>query len=488
MIAGSLRVPLPSCGRDRRLRRLQPAREPVAHRRAAVGDHPLERAVDRAAVGRRRDDLLGVVGERDEPEPEVVRRLVDEHLGRLDRGGEPVGLDVVGAHRAGDVVDEHDGRGALRRGDAALRPRDGEDQRGEREQQQQRGQVAAPAGPRGDDVRACSAGLPNAARLAAPAALHRRVGEHRDRQQREAEQDGGLAEASCADLLAAAAARGRVGGRPRSAAGCRGSSPRTRARRPRRGRDRRRPSRRGARGRRGAGGAARSRSQSPSVESTRWSAPARRSAAATSSRSAAAAALKRWRTRRRLVLTTIWRPVSGSTIQTSPTARQLELARVAHLDRQHAVARAQAAQRRLPVARAAEVGDDDDEPARPRERRPSRSRRSPSDVAPAPSSAPARRAARRAGPSSPSAALARAQHARLRRRRTRRRRAGCRAASRRGRSRATTPSATSALRRSAVPNCIDGETSSISQAVIARSPTCTRTCGSRIRAVTFQSM
>jgi hypothetical protein len=51
-----------------------------------------------------------------------------------------------------------------------------------------------------------------------------------------------------------------------------------------------------------------------------------------------------------------------------------------------------------------------------------------------------------------------------------------------------TPSATSALRRSAVPKVIDAETSSISHAVIARSPTWTRTCGSRIRAVTFQSM
>ena len=51
-----------------------------------------------------------------------------------------------------------------------------------------------------------------------------------------------------------------------------------------------------------------------------------------------------------------------------------------------------------------------------------------------------------------------------------------------------TPSATSALRRSAVPKLIEGEMSSISHAVIARSPTCTRTCGSCIRAVTFQSM
>ena len=51
-----------------------------------------------------------------------------------------------------------------------------------------------------------------------------------------------------------------------------------------------------------------------------------------------------------------------------------------------------------------------------------------------------------------------------------------------------TPSATSALRRSAVPKLIEAETSSSSQHVIARSPTCTRTCGSFMRAVTFQSM
>ena len=47
---------------------------------------------------------------------------------------------------------------------------------------------------------------------------------------------------------------------------------------------------------------------------------ARRSAAPTSARSSAAASLKRRRTLRRLVLTTIWRPVSGSTIHTSPIA------------------------------------------------------------------------------------------------------------------------------------------------------------------------
>ena len=50
------------------------------------------------------------------------------------------------------------------------------------------------------------------------------------------------------------------------------------------------------------------------------------------------------------------------------------------------------------------------------------------------------------------------------------------------------PSATSALRRSAVPKCIDGEWSSRSHAVSCRSGTSSRTCGTSVRAVAFQSI
>ena len=50
------------------------------------------------------------------------------------------------------------------------------------------------------------------------------------------------------------------------------------------------------------------------------------------------------------------------------------------------------------------------------------------------------------------------------------------------------PSATSALRRSAVPKCIDAERSRSSQAVSWRSGTSSRTCGTPLRAVAFQSM
>ena len=50
------------------------------------------------------------------------------------------------------------------------------------------------------------------------------------------------------------------------------------------------------------------------------------------------------------------------------------------------------------------------------------------------------------------------------------------------------PTATSALRRSAVPNAIDGERSSAIHVTSTRSASCTRTCGSPVRAVTFQSI
>ena len=51
-----------------------------------------------------------------------------------------------------------------------------------------------------------------------------------------------------------------------------------------------------------------------------------------------------------------------------------------------------------------------------------------------------------------------------------------------------TPSATSHFRRSAVPNVIDADVSSSSHVSTARSATLTRTCGSPVRAVTFQSI
>ena len=100
------------------------------------------------------------------------------------------------------------------------------------------------------------------------------------------------------------------------------------------------------------------------------------------------------------VSTRSWRPVSGSTSQSSPTFGSCLLARVADLDREHVVAAGELEQRRAPVARAAEVGDDDDERALPRQPRRRSPSAAPSDVAPPPSSTGSCRSAS-SSPSSP---------------------------------------------------------------------------------------
>ena len=116
--------------------------------------------------------------------------------------------------------------------------------------------------------------------------------------------------------------------------------------------------------------------------------------------------------------------------------RQLLLARVADLDRDHLVPARQLEQRAAPVERPAEVRDDDDERALPRDRARARNA-SPSDVAPTCVPPPAPRRARSSpiSPAVPGSAAALA----VRRRRTSRSRAGSRAASRRDRPRARRP-------------------------------------------------
>ena len=139
--------------------------------------------------------------------------------------------------------------------------------------------------------------------------------------------------------------------------------------------------------------------------------------------------------------------------------------------------RAQRAHRALPVARAAEVRDDDDEAAgagergrlrdarrRPRSRRRRRRSGSRAQLGQQPEQA-------ERGPGA-------VEHPRLARRRRRARRAGCRAASRRGRWRAPRPRRRRPCAGRRCRSVIEAETSSSSQRVSARSPTCTRTCGS----------
>ena len=155
---------------------------------------------------------------------------------------------------------------------------------------------------------------------------------------------------------------------------------------------------------------------------------------------------------------------------------QLLLARVAHLERDHVMAVQQPQQRLAPVARAAEVGDDDDQPARARQApgaqhrvgEVGRARRRPARV-------PTRSvSSSRSRPCRPcSGGTTRASRAPnvITPSRLPWRVARCPTAS-------AAPSATSALRRSAVPKLIEAETSSSSHVASVRSATCTRTCGS----------
>ena len=154
---------------------------------------------------------------------------------------------------------------------------------------------------------------------------------------------------------------------------------------------------------------------------------------------------------------------------------QVGLAGIVDLDRDDVMAGGQAGQRSAPVARAAEVGDEDDETAarRGRVRDPERLGGRGDADALLDASPPAPRAAAPSRPVRPAAGG------------TRRSRDPPNVTIPRRLPRwvarwpiaTATPSATSALRRSAVPKVIDGETSSRSHAVRARSGTWTRTCG-----------
>jgi hypothetical protein len=61
-------------------------------------------------IGGRRGEHLGLVAELDEPYPEAVRKPLDEPAHRGDSGVEPGRFHVAGAHRAGDVDEQHDRR------------------------------------------------------------------------------------------------------------------------------------------------------------------------------------------------------------------------------------------------------------------------------------------------------------------------------------------------------------------------------------------
>ena len=214
--------------------------------------------------------------------------------------------------------------------------------------------------------------------------------------------------------------------------------------------------------------------------------PSRENSAATAERSAVAASPNIVRSRRSAVSTRSVRPVSGSMSVSSPTSTSSVLARVADLDREDRVAARDLGQGGAPVERPAEVGDDRHE-ARARARRGDRVQ------------GPCQR--RRAGTFL--GCVGRERLAAGRASRCGRRPVARRdrwpvpkvttpsRSERRATNRPTTraaPSATSALRRSAVPKCIEADWSSTIHAVSWRSGTSSRTCGMKLRAVAFQSM
>src|SRR5215211_7088066 len=450
--------------RDRRLRRLEAALEAESHRGAADRRQAIQRAAHGGAVGRRRRAHLGEVRERDEAEPEGLRQLVGEPLGRVDRRRDPVRLDVGGVHRAGDVGDHHHRRRALGRRDRALRAGERHDQRGEREQEQQRRDVAAQARPRRDEVRH-QRRVGEGRGLAALAGLHRRIHERGERHEHEADQQDGLAEAHAA-CSGPEGASGTAAFR-RATTAARDGAPARSAASPRRR------------------WWANSRSQSPSVDSTTWSAPARRSDAATCSRSAAAAAAKRSRTLRREVLTGTWRPVSGSITQMSPIGVSC-CSRGSRISTAITPWRPRSERSGPSQSGAPRKSETTTTSPRARASAATLVTAAPTDVPPAPSPPGSRRSSL-SSPSRPSrpwrglSTRGSPPPKASTPRRLPRRVATCPTAS-------ATPSATSALRRSAVPKLMEADTSSTSQHVSARSPTCTRTCGSLMRAVTFQSM
>ena len=163
--------------------------DPVADRGPGLGLEQGDRLADLVAVGGRRDQRLGLGAERDEADPELLRQAVEERPHRVDRGVEPGRLDVVRAHRAGDVDEQHDRRVLV--GLREPEPRMGDGPCGEDERQQEKGERHEPAPPAaaGGDDRGEHGEVREGDRVAGAAAVgddreddHER---HREQQQQE---------------------------------------------------------------------------------------------------------------------------------------------------------------------------------------------------------------------------------------------------------------------------------------------------------------
>ncbi len=266
--------------------------------------------MDERAVGRRRQRDGGAAREGDDAHLELLRHLGDERLGGRLGGAEPRGLDVVRPHRVGDVDGEDDRRLLARDLDRRVRPRDADDQRGERDAAARR--------------RAGGAGFPAArsTTFGSSAGLAKRAASEARRRSRR---------------MYPTTSRGTIS-RPSSQSGDWKLTGASCVRK-----------------------TASERSQSPEVERTTWRTPSERE------RPGEAAPLLGGGggepgAELRVPRVDAELPAGLGVDEPELTGiRQLLLARVADLDGEDVVAAGELEHRPAPVERAAEVGDDDDE-------------------------------------------------------------------------------------------------------------------------------
>ncbi len=212
---------------------------------------------DRFAVGGRRDENSRGARERHQAQVDPWWQLIHERLGALFGRLEPVGGDVDGRHRVRDVDRQHDGRAFAGYPFRARRAGEGEHHGGQREQQDNSRHMAAPPlwAPRQHGREQSRRGEPG--RIDTPAHRQQDVGHCQGGDHQQQPQPVAGEEAHRGVPAGWEVTRGRL------------PAPRLR---------------RVVRTKRTM-----SASQSVSVRSTRWAAPARRSAAATSRRCVAAA-------------------------------------------------------------------------------------------------------------------------------------------------------------------------------------------------------
>ena len=127
------------------------------------------------AVGGGQLRHAGAAGEGDDADLHVARQLLQEGLGRLLRGHQPVGLDVGRAHAARHVHRQDDGLLVRGQHHHRHRPRGGDQHRDQREQEQEGRDVAAHASGRRPSPRARSTGWHSAAPASSCAAAARRT-------------------------------------------------------------------------------------------------------------------------------------------------------------------------------------------------------------------------------------------------------------------------------------------------------------------------